>query len=297
VLFDLLPSNRFTRWDQYRRTGRYLLQTEVHVYAFSMAANVLLSFFPFLIVMVSLCRYVLGWHAAEQAIYVALSDYFPGSMGEFIQYNLKVTVAFRGPIQLGSMLLLLFTANGIFEPLEVALNRAWGIAKNRSYFRNQLVSLLLIFAVGGLALVSFMLTAVNQEVYRALGLATGPITIWINTAIFKMAAVPVTIACLLLTYWLLPNGKVSLIRLIPVSVVVAAALEMFKYVNLITWPFLRAKLTNEYGPFIHSVTIILWGFIASMIVLAGAEWAARCGDKLNQPHDEIAEASAVEAHL
>ena len=25
------------------------------------------------------------------------------------------------------MLLLLFTANGIFEPLEVALNRAWGV--------------------------------------------------------------------------------------------------------------------------------------------------------------------------
>ena len=27
------------------------------------------------------------------------------------------------------MLLLLFTANGIFEPLEVALNRVWGITK------------------------------------------------------------------------------------------------------------------------------------------------------------------------
>ena len=27
------------------------------------------------------------------------------------------------------MLLLLFTANGIFEPLEVALNRAWGVSE------------------------------------------------------------------------------------------------------------------------------------------------------------------------
>ena len=32
-------------------TFRYWMQTEVHVYAFSVAANVLLSFFPFLIVM------------------------------------------------------------------------------------------------------------------------------------------------------------------------------------------------------------------------------------------------------
>ena len=32
---------------------------------------------------------------------------------------------------------------------------------------------------------------------------------------------------------------------------------------------------GEYGPFVYSVTIILWGFFASLIMLAGAEWAAR----------------------
>ena len=37
-------------------TFRYWMQTEVHVYAFSIAANVLLSFFPFLIVSVTLSR-------------------------------------------------------------------------------------------------------------------------------------------------------------------------------------------------------------------------------------------------
>jgi len=56
---------------------------------------------------------------------------FPGQLGEFIQRNLAVTVAERGPFQIVSMLLLLFTANGIFEPLEVALNRAWGAPKHR----------------------------------------------------------------------------------------------------------------------------------------------------------------------
>jgi len=110
------------------------------VYAFSMAANILLSSFPFFIVMVTICRYLLQWDAAEQAIYIALNDYFPDSdFGKYIIRNLKVVVDQRGPFQLVSVLLLLFTANGIFEPLEVALNRAWGITKNRSYLRNQLV--------------------------------------------------------------------------------------------------------------------------------------------------------------
>ena len=57
------------------------------------------------------------------------------------------------------MMLLLFTANGIFEPLEVALNRAWGEVKNRSYLKNQLVALGMIFLCGALALASLMLTA------------------------------------------------------------------------------------------------------------------------------------------
>ena len=39
-------------------TFRYWMQTEVHVYAFSVAANVLLSFYPFLIVTMSVSRRV-----------------------------------------------------------------------------------------------------------------------------------------------------------------------------------------------------------------------------------------------
>ena len=55
-------------------TLRYWMQTEVHVYAFSVAANVLLSFFPFLIVMLSLSRRVFSERAAVGAIDLALRD-------------------------------------------------------------------------------------------------------------------------------------------------------------------------------------------------------------------------------
>lgn len=263
------------RASEWRRTLRYLLETEVHVYAFSMAANILLSFFPFFIVMISICRYLLQWGSAEQAIYIAIGDYFPDDrFGDFIIRNLKAVVAQRGPFQLVSLLLLLFTANGIFEPLEVALNRAWGITKNRSYLRNQMVSLGLIFACGGLALLSTVLTAVNQELLIKLGIASEA-TAFVGAMVFKLAAVPISILMLFLIYWILPNAKIPWTPLLPVALLVGVALEVLKNVNLWTWPWLRAKLTHEYGPFVYSVTIILWGFLASMVVLAGAEWAAR----------------------
>src|ERR1051325_3813097 len=109
------------RLARYRPTAHYLMRTESHVYALAISASVLLAFYPFLIVMLSLCHDVLRWPAAQQAIYLALNDFFAREAGEFFARNLQPwMIGNRGIV---SILLLLITANGIFEPLEVALNR------------------------------------------------------------------------------------------------------------------------------------------------------------------------------
>ena len=262
-------------WRSTHPTVHYWIQTEVHVYAFSVAANLLLSFFPFLIVMLSLFRYVFHWKAAADAVFIALNSYFPDQMGAFISRNLVATVESRGPFQLFSVLLLLFTANGIFEPLEVALNRAWGCSINRSYFKNQLVSLGLIFACGGLVMLSLTLTALNNEYLARIAAPGSLASRLLGGAAFKLAAIPISMLILFLIYWLLPNCKVPLRRILPAAIVVGLLLEALKYVNLLTWSWTRRKLSGEYGPFVYSVTIILWGFFASLVMLAGAEWAAR----------------------
>jgi membrane protein len=252
------------------------MQTEVHVFAFSVSAGLLLSFFPFLTVMLSICRYVLKWRAGVNAVYFALDDYFPDTFGHFIRRNFEVTVASRGPVQVISLVLLFFTASGIFEPLEVALNRVWHCPKNRNYFKNQLVSLGLIFACGALMLVSTTLTALNNEYLRGAAIArTAPSANLLGLLAFKAAAIPMSMLVLFLIYWLLPNCKIKASRIIPPAIVVGLLLEVLKYVNLWTWPYLRAKLQSEYGPFYYTVTIILWGFLAALVVLAGAEWTAR----------------------
>lgn len=60
---------------------RFLFQTEVHVYAFAVAANMLMSFFPFLVAIISLCRSVLHSRAAVDVIFRTLNDYFPENFG------------------------------------------------------------------------------------------------------------------------------------------------------------------------------------------------------------------------
>jgi membrane protein len=263
------------RW---RPTVRYLSQTEVHVYALSIAASVLLSLYPFLTVMFSIVRF-LNSNLAEQALNVALRDYFPGELGEFIQRNLLANLdkPQHSRFQLVSLILLMITANGVFEPLEVALNRAWGAVKNRSYLRNQVTSFGLIILCGGLVIGSAMLTAVNQEFVQSRfgGIIPHWATHWVTLLLFKIAAIPLTMLALFLTYWLLPNCRVPVRPLIRVSVAVGGALELLKYVALAVWPWLNRKLENEYDVFTHSVEILLFGMVASFIVLAGAEWSVR----------------------
>ncbi len=264
--------------DNLRLTLRYWMQTEVHVYAFSVAANVLLSFFPFLTVSLSLARMVFHEQAVIGAINLALRDYFPDALQQFLIRNLPR----QGPMPLISIVLLLFTANGVFEPLEVALNRIWGIHKNRSFLRNQIVSLGLIFACGGLAMVSLMLTALNQQSFQSgatvprwLQSAAGHGIALFSLLIFKLAAVPLTVLILFLIYRYLPNGRPSLNRVIPAAIGVGVLLELMKYVNTLAWPAFQQKLSREYGVFQYSASLIFLSFLASMLVLGGAEWAAR----------------------
>ncbi len=246
------------------------MQTEVHVYALAVAASVLLSFYPFLNVMLSFCRDVLHWPAAVDAIYLALNDYLPGDVGAFLKRNLPT----RGTFQPIAMLLLLITANGVFEPLEVALNRAWGVTKNRSYIRNQLVSLGMIFLCGGLALLSLVLTGMNSEWARGLNASHARLDLRTNLLIFKLAAIPIGIVVLFLIYWILPNRRISAARVAPVAILAGLVLEAMKYVFLLIWPYLGVKLEREYGVFRNSATILIWSFASAMVVLAAAHWAA-----------------------
>lgn len=257
-----------------RQIGRYVLSTESHVFAFAIAANVLLSFWPFMLVLIALLRRVLGWPAAVTALYATIQDFFAGATGEFLTYNLEVVTQWRRKVEWLSMLLLLFTANGIFLPLEVALNRAWGVKENRSLLKNQAVSMGLIFVCGWLALFSAALTGAGVQVWEAFFGQTGTSAPLVIKMIAKAASLPVTILALFLIYVYLPNTSVPQRAILPRVVVVGLALELLKWINLAIWPWLFRKFDREFGVFKHSVTILTWSFLAAMVVLAGAEWIA-----------------------
>lgn len=268
-------------WHRHARsvgpTLRFLTQTEAHVYAFSIAANVLLSFFPFLLTLILFCRGVLHWEKGVQAILFAVSNCFPDYHGGTyldISGLLNHAAWAHRRVSFVSLFMLFFTANGIFEPFEVALNRAWGVKKNRSYIKNQLVSLGLIFLCGILVLLSASLFAWKGAALSHT-IRSSFISDFSRAVLFKVGALPLSALIVFLVYWILPNRRIPVKRLIPVSILVGMLLTTLNYLNVLTWPWLLEKLKGEAGPFVHSASIVLWSFCAALVVLAGAEWSAR----------------------
>lgn len=273
-----LPA-RNAAWASVWPSLRFLFQTEVHVYSFAVAANVLISFFPFLVAMILLCNSVFHWRAAVEVIIQTVNDYFPDGFG--VNFKAYLVTASHHKFSWLSVFLLLFTANGIFVPLEVALNRIWRVRENRSFLRNQVISLALIFGCGILVLVSVSLTTLNVQ-FLTSEIGTHRAGALLQSIVFRAFALPVTVLMIFLIYWLLPNAKIPVGRLIPASVAVAVLLEVLQYLNILTWPWLRAKLRNDVPPFVQSISIILWSFMGTLIVLAGAEWSARANSATEQ---------------
>lgn len=254
-------------------TARYLMRTEVHTFAFSVAANAILSFIPFVMLLMTLIRRVFRSPAMYEVVVQLLRDYLPAGQ-EFVIRNLNAMVGARHQAQIVSLLILLVTSTGIFLPLEVALNRIWGFPENRSYVGNQVISLGLAFWCGALALLSVGMSAGNVELMEFLFRGHGTIVVGlVGFLVMKVFAIAASIAIFFLIYWLLPNGKVPVRSVVPTAVVMGLSFEALKYAYILALPWLN--FAEVYGPFSLSVTLMFWAFLSGLLLLTGAHLSAQ----------------------
>ncbi len=148
-------------WAQVKALLLYMTRTEVHTYAFSVAANAILSLFPFIVLMLTLTRRIFHSAIMDQVFVQMMRNFLPTAQ-DFVMHNMQILAHPHKRTQFISLLILLVTSTGVFLPLEVALNSVWGIEKNRSYLHNQLISLGLAFSVGVLMMLSVAFAAGPQ---------------------------------------------------------------------------------------------------------------------------------------
>jgi membrane protein/epoxyqueuosine reductase len=112
-----------SKWYQWRKDGTalitYLLDSEVHTFAFSVAANAIISFIPFIVLLYTITHSVIKSTMMADVV-TEMVHYFLPSNQAFVAYQLSLHAPPHG-VQIFSLIMILISCTGIFLPLEVAL--------------------------------------------------------------------------------------------------------------------------------------------------------------------------------
>jgi YihY family inner membrane protein len=281
---DVVEPVKKSKWYRWRKDGTalvsYLLDSEVHTFAFSVAANAILSFIPFTVLLYTLSLSV--FHSSMMVSVVNdMVNYFLPSVAskDWVANNLELAATHQG-VQLFSLIMILIACTGIFLPLEVALNQAWGVAKSRNYLANQVVAIGLAILMVVLGMSSILLNAGMRDVLTVVFFHHTD-NIVFNGISFLLLAATTGVASILFffsIYWLLPNRKVPRRSVLRTSIYTGVIWLAARYIFVGILPHLDLKAL--YGPFYVSVGLLFWAYISGLILFAGAQFSvARLGSK------------------
>jgi len=280
---DIVPVSR-SKWFRWRKDGKaliaYLLDSEVHTFAFSVAANAILSFIPLIVLLYTLCATVFHSTAMVNVVSDMVNYFLPSTAKTgFLTYGLESVVPRHG-VQALSLVMILISCTGIFLPLEVALNQAWGVTKSRNYLSNQVVAFGLAILMVALALVSILLNTWAQSLLAILFLHHIDNFFYkgISEAWLALSTGVAAILFFFCIYWILPNRKVPWRPILRTSIVTGIVWLLAKLLFVLVLPHL--DLHALYGPFYVSVGLLFWAYASGLILFAGAQFSvSRWGDK------------------
>ena len=288
VVPDATVPVEIPKWYRLRKEGAalisYLLDSEVHTFAFSVAANAILSFIPLILLLYTLAMRVFHSQAMIGVIGDMVDYFLPATTTprNWVANNIQIAAALSSShgIQIFSLIMILISCTGIFLPLEVALNQAWGVKKSRNYLANQVVAFGLAILMVGLGMVAIVLSAGQRAILDFLFFhhtEGGGFLPWLFNAISTgWMAISSGAACIVFfffVYWLLPNCKVPPRQVMRASIVVGLIWLASRYIFVLVLPHLDLK--SMYGPFYVSVGILFWAYISGLILFAGAQYSVK----------------------
>lgn len=242
-------------------------------YAGSMAYFGVLSIFQLLVLGVVIGSYVLGEDEARQFVVeqvAAGSPLDPELIGGVID---AVTEA-RGSMTIIGFAFLAWSSLGVFSALSGGISRAFDNAPPRPFLKDKLVGIILMGVTGALAVASLVIglvTGVIQEV-AADAMTTLPGG---GTAIWLIGLV-VPILLIFVAFWIIyrvvPNRPMTWGEVLPGAVVAALLWTVLRF-GFTYYATSIANYDSAFGPLSTGITLLVFLYFASLIVLLGAEFA------------------------
>ena len=249
-----------------RRAGSLLVSREIAVLTNAVAFNFLLCLFPLLLVVAFASEQLPFGRRAGTALLLLLQELIPFNPQAVAESVRGLTRLSRG-LEVLSVLLIVWGSSGIFIPVEMALNRAWGAEMHRSFWKSRLLALVMTVFGGLLALVSIALTVAARSYSHDWPLTAGYVV--------KATAVLLTVLLFFTIYRVVPDVPVSTRAALQAAAWAGGGWEVAKYVFVSRLPGMR--LEAIYGPLAFAVALVLWAYVSSLILVFGALMATGVG--------------------
>jgi membrane protein len=262
-----------------RTINHVLTQHEILTRASAIAFAAMMAFVPLIALVMTIGAYLLPdlTHPAATGIgnisvdqvEAALRALFPGQTYKIVEEQI-VRIQSQPPLALLSLtvLLALWTASGLFLEVIDALNRIYGVAESRTWWRLRARALVMTVVQCAILFASLIAIAFWPQIVRVLGLDSSGATV---AAVVKWLAIFVM---LLLSFALIfhmgPNAAQRRKWVTPGALfgtlVFLAATYIFRiYVQ----KFAQYELL--YGSLGGVMMLLIWFWITSLVLLAAAE--------------------------
>lgn len=267
----------------------------VTAYAAQAAYFIILSFIPFLLLLMTSVKYTpLTREEVIQAIMYVCPEHFQGFIEGIVR---EVYEKSLGVVPVSAMLALWSAGKGI-QALTNGFNSIYQIQETRNYFATRIraifYTLVFIIAIISTLILQVFGNTLQRELSKHL-----PFMDQIVAAIINMRVViTLSILCLvfLLMYKFIPNRKATFRSQLPGAILCAVCWSAFSFGFSLYVDF-NHGFSNMYGSMTTIVLVLLWLYFCMMFVMIGAQVNHYFEEKFRWLHQIAAETIRKEYEL
>ena len=250
--------------------------------AAGMAYYTLFSFFPLLIVMVTIGTFFVDGAEASSKISQLVASVIPVSQ-KLVEVNLARALALRSSVGILGLIVLIWSGSKAFSMMVHQITSAWPETEQRSFFEKRLFGLAMVIVLI-LVLFALMISSTLLNVLvRYSGTIPG-LDLLYNSWLWKFGAK--------VLYWAVPFiFFYSLYRIIPMGRVPIRAASFSALCITVAWRvasnifqwYLSSGLARYeviFGSLSAIVVLMLWIYISSLILFFGAHLCAAGAGKV-----------------
>jgi membrane protein len=243
-------------------------------FAASIAYYSLLSLFPFFLLLFSIIAGVTSSETDRQSVFDFVQGYFPRQF-DFVTKQLKLMQESRVELGVAGGILMVWAAMGVFGAITSAVNHAWGVEKQPSYFKHKMISFVMLVMASLLLLLALLLVSaisvVEASWFAAVTSRTPGLQVLQGLAL-KWASTVAFIFVVGLVFYFVPNAKVRFR-----DVWVGAIVTGFAWRGALagfSWYVRDLSRFSVHGSIAAVVAFLVWVYISAVILLYGVEVTA-----------------------